>query len=105
MMLTAVSPIEIPINSLLTKDEASACRTGEAALSYRVPNTHADTMKTPKPAASMAYSRQWSANACRGANGSPPRAVGAVAELTTAGAGCADSRYMNIFACDDKRAD
>src|SRR5262245_33872341 len=60
MRTTPVRPIVSPIRARRTAGSGSARTSGEPGWPSRVPNRHAETMKRPRPAASITYSGQWS---------------------------------------------
>src|SRR2546427_7121017 len=58
MSPTAVSPMASPIGIRRKKGSVTVCRTGEFGCSSRVTNRQADSMKSPRPIASIRYSGQ-----------------------------------------------
>src|SRR5215472_5108266 len=96
-MAIDVSPMESPISRRRSKVEPIACRTGDAGFSYSAPNRQAETIKKPRPAASIKYSGQWSRRARPGVKGSGEDRSSAVV-ATGAGADCAERRFI-AFQC------
>src|ERR1044071_5464888 len=93
-----VNPIESPISRRLSKVELMACRTGDDGFSYNAPNRQAETIKKPRPAASIRYSGQWSCSARPGVKGSRGDRSGDGMSATWAGADCAERRFI-AFQC------
>jgi hypothetical protein len=57
--ITLVAPIAKPISARRELRLGTARLTGDAGCQSRAVNTHADTMKIPSPAPSIAYSGKW----------------------------------------------
>src|SRR6266516_4189008 len=55
----AVRPMATPTSTRRRVGSATAARAGESGCSKRVTKTQAEIMKTPRQAASIAYSGQW----------------------------------------------
>src|SRR5881628_1285313 len=63
MSPTAVSPIASPMGIRRTKGSVTVCRTGEFGCPSRVTNRQAESIKSPRPRASIRYSGQCSSTA------------------------------------------
>ena len=59
----AVRPIQSPISARRASSEGIAKRTGETGWYRTIPAVHADSMNSPRPAASLRYSGQCRAKA------------------------------------------
>src|ERR671918_1482500 len=66
MMAIAVRPMIRPIRARCSKGSDSAWATGEPGWNKSVPNSPAEIMNRPRPAASIRYSGQWRRNASVG---------------------------------------